>query len=139
MLNNNIVGPLWKGEFQQQQQQQTLANNSAGSICCSNCCYVYPSVLWNILFLFISTANLQFAVVNKKAMAAQGKKALESRGSPLANAKEFFVKSEAERETSSYRNLTRNASHRKRPMHIPVFDKKDISRPDIYSNHYSLQ
>jgi hypothetical protein len=99
MLNNNIVGPLWKGEFQQQQQQQTLANNSAGSICCSNCCYVYPSVLWNILFLFISTANLQFAVVNKKAMAAQGKKALESRGSPLANAKDFFVKSEAERDT----------------------------------------
>jgi hypothetical protein len=99
MLNNNIVGPLWKGEFQQQQQQQqTLANSSAGSICCSNCCYVYPSVLWNILFLFISTANLQFAVVNKKAMAAQGKKALESRGSPLANAKEFFVKSEAERD-----------------------------------------
>jgi hypothetical protein len=101
ILNNNIFGPLWKGGFQQhqqqQQQQQTLANNSAGSICCSNCCYVYPSVLWSILFLFISTANLQFAVVTKKAKAAQGKKALECRGSPLANAKEFFVKSEEER------------------------------------------
>jgi hypothetical protein len=54
----------------------------------------YPSVLWSILFLFISTANLQFAVVTKKAKAAQGKKALECRGSPLANAKEFFAKSE---------------------------------------------
>jgi hypothetical protein len=97
ILNNNIFGPLWKGGFQQQQQQQTLANNSAGSICCSNCCYVYPSVLWSILFLFISTANLQFAMVTKKAKAAQGKKALEYRGSPLANAKEFFVKSEEER------------------------------------------
>ncbi|MDQ4014991.1 MAG: hypothetical protein M3136_04415 [Thermoproteota archaeon] len=99
ILNNNIFGPLWKGGFQQhhQQQQQTLANNSAGSICCSNCCYVYPSVLWSILFLFISTANLQFAVVTRKAKAAQGKKALECRGSPLANAKEFFVKSEEER------------------------------------------
>src|SRR5687767_16006972 len=79
ILNNNIFGPLWKVGFQQQQQQQTLANNSAGSICCSNCCYVYPSVLWSILFLFVSTANLQFAVVTKKAMAAQGKKALECR------------------------------------------------------------
>jgi hypothetical protein len=33
-------------------------------------------------------------VVTKKAKAAQGKKALECRVSPLANAKEFFAKSE---------------------------------------------
>jgi hypothetical protein len=70
ILNNNIDGPLWKGEFQQQQQQQTLANNPTDSICYSNCCYVHSSVLWSILFLFISTANIQFAVVNKKAIAA---------------------------------------------------------------------
>jgi hypothetical protein len=33
-------------------------------------------------------------VVNKKAQRVQGKKPAECRGSPLANAKEFYAKSE---------------------------------------------
>jgi hypothetical protein len=91
----------------------------------------YPSVLWSILFLFLflSTANLQFAVDNKKAQTVQRRKPVECRGSPLANAKEFYMKSEGkilsqnQRETYNCCNLTRNAFHRKSPMHVPVFDK----------------
>jgi hypothetical protein len=75
-------------------------------------------------FLFLFTANLQFAVVNKKAQTVQGKKPAECRGSPLANAKEFYAKSEEkilsqnQRETYNCCNLTRNAFHRKSPMHV---------------------
>jgi hypothetical protein len=78
-----------------------LANNPADSICCSNCCYVYLSVLWSILFLFLSTANLQFAMVNKKARGSQGKEVVECRGSSLANAKVFSTRSE-EKEQCTY-------------------------------------
>jgi hypothetical protein len=65
----------------------------------------YPSVLWSILFLFLSTANLQFAVVNKKAQTVQGKKPVECRGSSLANAKEFYAKSEGKILSQNQRNI----------------------------------
>jgi hypothetical protein len=96
MLNNNdglLRGKEYKQQ-QQEQQRQSLANNPAGSICCSNCCYRYPSVLWDILFLFLSTLNLQFAVISKKASGSQGKESVEHRGSSLANAKEFSLQNQ---------------------------------------------
>jgi hypothetical protein len=66
--------------------------NPACSVCGSNCCYVYLSILWNILFLFPSTSDLQFAVANKKAEVAQEKNTVECGGSSLAVQREFFYK-----------------------------------------------
>ena len=42
------------------------------------------------------------------------------------------LQNQNKREDIQYHNLTRNASHRKRPMHISVFNKKGISRLEIY-------
>ena len=64
---------------------------------------------FGVYFFFFSTANLQFALVNKKTMGSQGKEAMECRGSPLASSKEFSL----------------CKIRIKRSLHTLVFDKND--------------
>jgi hypothetical protein len=62
-------------------------------------------------------------MVNKKAMGSQGKEAVECRGSPLANAKEFSLQDQMKKSNA----------------HILDFDKKDrYSLGWMHSNHYLL-